>query len=189
MIKLYSDPSYVNMMDFVKQYEDWRRWLRTLLEPRPLNPVKSSLYYYSIINHEKLDGPLGELGPLLPLYTYNQDKEIFIVHRAVATHILENHCWQTEELGDTLRDIEDQVSLADKKIDQDYRQKLQAAEQVINDLEYNIDPCIIMEEHEYYRMSHSYNEGCMSLDRYKETYVSKLRGIVQDIIDIELNFE
>lgn len=189
MLKLHSDPSYVDMIDFVKQTEDWRRWVEGILVPKPLNPIKASLSYYSTISHEKLDDPLGDLAKSLPLFTFSKREEIFIIHIALANHIVMNNCWQTEELMKNLREVNRQGSDASKGPDEEYVKKLKVAETVLDNLksdDYTFDLTILEEEYESYRMYHSYSESCMSLDKYKETYIQKLHYLLQDIIAMEL---
>lgn len=190
MLKLYTDPSYIDMSDFMKAYEDWRRWVGDIIICKPLNPIKASLSYYSILNHEKLDGLLKGVAQSLPLYIYNKDKEIFIVHVALANYIVQNCCWKTEKLMGNLREVNRESARQIKKGNEEYREKLIALDKVLEDLDVEdctIDPIILEENHEFYRMSHGYRKGCMSLSAYKDYVISPILTVLYDIVRAELD--
>src|SRR6185437_3993524 len=89
MLKLDPEnPSLIDISEVINQCPRTWNEVELRLNPHPLNLVKSSLKYYSILNREKLGPIFNDLHELFPIYKFDVRKKILSVHHGIFGSVL-----------------------------------------------------------------------------------------------------
>lgn len=83
MLKLHSDPSYIDFSPVVKSWDDVEKELKTY----PISPLQSLISNYSVIHPPKLEEPLRALDEWLKPYIFDKERKILLAHHGVVDNM------------------------------------------------------------------------------------------------------
>lgn len=179
---LSPDPSYIDLVSVIrKSGQSWDA-IRILLDSRPLNPVKSSMSHYSILNRDLLGKALADLDEIMIVYEIDKDNARFLVHHGILRNML-------DLLG--LSEFYDELTIQANKFrkyrDHDSMQRLKRADAVLYEFsEYFMMDNIQIDKHLFYKECQTATPSdCdthgMTLEEFS---YDMSRSILQCVIDV-----
>lgn len=154
---LSPDPSYIDLVSVIrKSGQSWDA-IRILLDTHPLNPVKSFMSHYSILNRDLLGKALADLDEIMIVYEIDKDNARFLVHHGILRNMLD--LLGLSEFYDELHILTIQANKFGKYRDHTAMQMLKRADAVLYEFsEYFMMDNIQIDKHLFYQSYQDYRD-------------------------------